>query len=60
MPARFGPSAVLHPGRHPALDQHQVRGGRHQAADDQADLNQGFDDDGKHHAYQLRLRIGSG
>ena len=37
------PPPVLDPGRDPPLDQHQVGGGAHQAADQQADFQQGFD-----------------
>ena len=34
-----GALAVLHPGRHPPLDEHEIRRRRHQAADEQADLH---------------------
>ena len=40
--------AVLDPGGDPALAQHQVGGSRHQPADYQADLDQGYKDDGEH------------
>ena len=35
-----GPAAILHPGRHPALEQHQIRGRRHQPADEQRDFDE--------------------
>ena len=38
-----GALAVLHPGGHPALDEHEVGRRRHQAADEQADLHEGDD-----------------
>ena len=38
------PQPVLHPGRHPPLQQHQVGRRGHQAADQQGDLHQGFED----------------
>ena len=44
------PQPVLHPGGDPALDQHQVGRRRHQPADHQGDLDQGFKDDGEHGA----------
>ena len=34
-----GALAVLHPGGHPSLDEHEIRGRRHQAADKEADLH---------------------
>jgi hypothetical protein len=38
-----GALAILHPGRHPALDEHEIGRRRHQAADQQADLHERHD-----------------
>lgn len=35
-----GALAILHPGGHPALDEHEIGRRRHQAADEQADLHE--------------------
>jgi len=39
-----GTDAVLHPGRHPPLEQHEIGGSGHETADEDADFNEGCDD----------------
>ena len=39
----IGALAILHPGRHPALDEHEIGRRRHQAADQEADLHERHD-----------------
>src|SRR5688572_28370658 len=37
------PDAVLRPGLHPPLQEHEIRGGGHEAAGEESDFDEGFE-----------------